>query len=333
MNRKASRKALLALDGDPGDPPVPAMGRVPSGAVRAMGLSLGQLQDEAAAAQVLREQIADGATVAELDPATVDVSFVIDRVAADDKAELDDLVQSLKESGQQVPALVRPHPQSPERYQVAYGHRRLHAVKLLGLPFKAVVRPMTDAELVIAQGQENLGRRDLSFIERAQFAARLAQRGFDRPTLNAALSVHAAEMTRYLAVIRAIPLEIIRAVGSAPKAGRTRWMEMARLMNDKSILDAVCNVLGEPGFSTLATDVRFALAYDAARRAAISPMEAEVWHDPLGEAIMRIERSPATTRLTVNEKLAPGFGSFIVGQTAALFQTYLAQKRKLKGDA
>jgi len=41
-----------------------------------------------------------------------------------------------------------------------------------------VVRSLTDEQLVIAQGQENSGRTDLTFIERARFAARLEDRKF-----------------------------------------------------------------------------------------------------------------------------------------------------------
>ncbi len=325
MSGKSNRKALLALDSGPGDPLQPTA-RLPSGAVRAMGLSLGRLQDEAAAAHILREQISAGATVAELDPGTVDNSPLTDRLAADNPTELEDLVRSVRESGQQVPALVRPHPEAPGRYQIAYGHRRLHAARILKLPLKAVVRPLTDAELAIAQGQENLGRRDLSFIERAQFAAQLERRGFDRATLNAALSVHAAEMTRYLAVARAIPPEVIRAIGPAPKAGRTRWMELARITRNKGALAAMRAAAEAPDFTGLSSDARFSLLFNATRRATSAMPGEEVWRDPNGEPVVRIERSPATTRLTINERLAPGFGDFASGQIADLYQAYLGQR-------
>ena len=49
-------------------------------------------------------------------------------------------------------------------YQVAYGHRRVRATAILGIKVRAIVRDLTDAELVIAQGQENNARQDLSFI-------------------------------------------------------------------------------------------------------------------------------------------------------------------------
>ena len=96
-------------------------------------------------------------------------------------------------------------PRGRERYQVAYGHRRREAAAELGVAVKAIVRAMSDTELVVAQGKENAERRNLSFIERALFAAHLESRGFDRATLNAALGVHTAEMTRLLAVAAAVP--------------------------------------------------------------------------------------------------------------------------------
>ena len=46
-----------------------------------------------------------------------------------------------------------------------------------GRPVKAVVKKLGDEELVIAQGQENNERQDLSYIEKARFAHRLGKRG------------------------------------------------------------------------------------------------------------------------------------------------------------
>ncbi len=88
------------------------------------------------------------------------------------------LVEAIREQGQQVPILVRPHPDRPGRYQVAFGHRRLRAVAEIGIPVRAVVRDLTDEQLVVAQGQENNERRDLSYIEKARFAQKLQLRFF-----------------------------------------------------------------------------------------------------------------------------------------------------------
>ena len=55
---------------------------------------------------------------------------------------------------------------------------------------KAVVKKLGDEELVIAQGQENNERQDLSYIEKAQVRAHAFQkRGFRRDTIMTAMSV------------------------------------------------------------------------------------------------------------------------------------------------
>ncbi|WP_164125936.1 ParB/RepB/Spo0J family partition protein, partial [Stenotrophomonas maltophilia] len=61
----------------------------------------------------------------------------------------------IRQHGQNVPILVRPKPGDTEGYEVAFGHRRLRAARELGIKVRAVVRSLTDEQLVIAQGQEN----------------------------------------------------------------------------------------------------------------------------------------------------------------------------------
>lgn len=138
------------------DVPDPAKARAASGAVKAMGLSLGSITREAEEARVLREALNQGERIVSLDPALVEASFIEDRLT---NGEVDDpdflaLVESIRENGQQSPILVRPHPERQGHYQTAYGHRRLKAVRRLELQVKAIVRPLTDDELVLAQGKE-----------------------------------------------------------------------------------------------------------------------------------------------------------------------------------
>ncbi|MGO7206546.1 ParB N-terminal domain-containing protein, partial [Rhizobium ruizarguesonis] len=130
---------------EPTRPEVPSVQQPhrPSGAVKAMNLSLGRLGEEAAAAKALRESLASGDKVLEIDPAAVEMSFIRDRIPVDKDAEFERLKQSIQESGQQVPILVRPDPARAGHYQAAYGHRRLRAAAEIGVPVKAVVRKLT----------------------------------------------------------------------------------------------------------------------------------------------------------------------------------------------
>ena len=130
-------------------------GRVLAGPVRTMGLALNRIDQEA---RELHEALKAGEKVVELDPSLIDSSFIRDRLDGE-LTEDDDLVKSIEVNGQEVPILVRQHPDVEGRFQVAYGHRRLRAVRILGRKVRAVVRSMTDDQLVIAQGIENTARR------------------------------------------------------------------------------------------------------------------------------------------------------------------------------
>jgi ParB family chromosome partitioning protein len=282
-----------------------------------MGLEVGRLAEEAREATVLRQQLESGSAVVELAPDLLDPSFISDRLSRTADGDYRRLVESIRDSGQQVPILVRPHPSQAGRYQIAYGHRRREAALELGVPVKAVVRDLSDPELVVAQGKENAERRNLSFIERALFAAHLERQGFDRPTLNAALGVHTAEMTRFLAVAAAIPANIVHAIGPAPKAGRPRWMELAAHLERPATIQVVERLLEQASFRQLGTDRRFDAVLAALRQAAESAAD-EVLRNRSGDPVIRVERSGKMVKFTVDERLAPNLGQFVLQELPAL---------------
>ena len=291
----------------------PAADRVPSGAVRAMGLSLGRIGEDAAKAEALEQQIARGELVYELDPSLIEPSFVEDRLARTADAEFRRLVDSISTAGQQAPILVRPHPERAGHYQVAYGHRRLSACLELAKKVKAIVQPLTDTQLVVAQGKENAERRNLSFIERAQFAAHLEQRGFERPVIQAALAVHPAELTRLLSVARSIPTEVINAIGPSPRAGRPRWMEFATLLSASGGNDILAKIVGQPSFERLSSDARFDLAIEKLRSNSHgSEAEPDIIRNRAGHPVIRAERSATTLRLIVDLKAGPGLDEHLL---------------------
>ncbi|MDG3577708.1 ParB/RepB/Spo0J family partition protein, partial [Rhizobium sp. YJ-22] len=89
--------------------------------------------------------------VVELDPAAIDPSPYPDRLGgAEDSAAIEQLAASIARNGQEVPVLVRPHPERANRYQTIYGHRRVRAIAGLGQGQKvrAIVRDLTDEELL-----------------------------------------------------------------------------------------------------------------------------------------------------------------------------------------
>lgn len=242
--------------------------RAASGAVRAMGLSLGSLAREAEEARNLRQAIEDGERIVELDCALISSSFVEDRFArGETDGEFMGLVDSIRESGQQVPILVRPHPDRPGHFQTAYGHRRLAAVRSLDRKVKAIVRPLTDDELVLAQGKENAERRDLTFIERAFFAQALVQRGFARKVVEDALGVQKSEVSRLLQVADSIPLHIARDIGPAPKVGRERWMALGAIFAARPAAEEIAgDEAASQRFRAAETNRRFQMLFDRLSR-------------------------------------------------------------------
>lgn len=110
---------------------------------------------------------------------------MIDNAGLDDRLDedpqsIEGLMASTREYGQQVPVLLRQSSRSEGRYDVVFGRRRVAAMRRLGMPVKAMVRSLNDRKLVVAQGQENSARKDLSFIEKANFARQMVAAGYDR---------------------------------------------------------------------------------------------------------------------------------------------------------
>lgn len=287
-----------------------------------MGLTLQKLSAEAENARVLRAQLAQGTSVVELDPELIEPSFISDRFSRDEDDPFADLVESIRMHGQQVPVLLRPCPDKPGQYQVAYGHRRIQAARRLGRKVRALIREMSDVELVIAQGKENSERKDLSFIERAVFARHLEERGFDRSTIIAALSVDKAEAARYLSVAHSVPARLVLAIGSAPRTGRPRWLALAQLLNARPSKEIIEQYLNDPALKQMDSDGRFLRLFtllSSRNRLGRTP---SVWKDAAGRPIVTIEPGARKTRLTIDEKLAPAFGAFIVSKLDDLYQAF-----------
>lgn len=286
--------------------------RVAAGSVRAMGLELNRLTEEAGQAEILREQLTNSTIVVELDPELIEPSFIADRLAPTSDPQYRQLVESVRKEGQTIPILVRPLLNKSGAYQIAYGHRRWHAARELSIKVRAIVQPLNDAELVIAQGKENAERRNLSFIERALFAANLTASSFDRPTVNAALAIHSAETTRLLAVAAAIPASIVNAIGPAPKAGRTRWMELAEYLQSASGQQILAQLVEQPSFERLGTDARFDTVITTLRASASKSQPTQLFTNSRGQAVVKVARSGQSLKLWVDERLAAGFGTYVI---------------------
>ncbi len=314
-------KALMApVPTSPGSEEQSTPRSVASGSLKAMGLSLQSLTEEADEARALRDQIASGSHVVELDATLIDPSFVRDRLDGPSGEEFELFKARLAEDGQKIPILVRPHPNGEGRYQAAYGHRRLAALRALGRPVKAIVRNLTDEELIIAQGIENNDRRDLSFIERALFAARLEDRGFARSAVLSALSMHKGNLSTMISLVRSLPEELIVSIGAAPKIGRPRWEQLAALISRTTANWR--ELVSDAAFRTLDSNARFERVLKALSDCPPASVP-EVVRTSDGTTLASIEHGKGRVRLTIENRSVADFGAYVVERLPAIYEAFL----------
>ena len=322
MSRKATIDNLFLGKATGGTSAASDPGRVRTGAIAAMGTSLKELTETALSASKMQEQLESGDAVIEIDPADIDASMVTDRLVAEIDPDFDELVESIRGSGQQVPILVRPNPSAPSRFQIAYGRRRMRAAAKIGTKVRAIVREMTDSELVIAQGKENLDRKDLSFIEKAMFARQLEEQGFERPVIMAALSTDKGDLSRYITVAKTIPQDVVQAIGPAGKAGRARWIALGEKLSTGSA--PIKRTLQSEEFKALDSDGRFVMLLNALTERRVST--AQPWVTDRGQKAGQVEQKSDRVVLTIDERVVPEFGSYLAGRLDELYAEFLARK-------
>jgi ParB family transcriptional regulator, chromosome partitioning protein len=339
-----SRKHILGVSSDaPGASPVepragktrsmPLLGvarkeRDPSTKLTAnIGNALREQNDRLSRAEEIERRLAEGHAVVELDAALIEPSFVQDRMPGD----INGLLASIREQGQQVPILVRPHPEKVGKYQVGFGHRRLRAVSELGLPVKAVVRDLTDEQLVIAQGQENNEREDLTFIEKARFAHRLNKQ-FSRDIVIAAMSIDKSNLSKMLLLIDTLPPDLIDAIGPAPGVGRPNWQQLAELIEKSpSPIDVATYALSDE-VQALASAERFKAVIAKLKPGRVARGLPQVMSTPDGDRLAQVTQSKSKLEITIDKKATPEFAAFVMEQLPVLYQAHCNQNQRKQGE-
>jgi ParB family chromosome partitioning protein len=285
--------------------------------VGALGQSLGEMNERSKRADEIEQRLISGQAIVELDASSVEPSFIPYRMLSDDEA-FRSFVEAIRNEGQQVPILVRPHPEHPAKYQVAFGHRRLRAAIELEIPVKAIVRKLTDQELVVAQGQENNERQDLSYIEKVRFAQQLEQR-FSRDVIMSALSVYKSDLSNMLAVGAKIPGDLIEAIGPAHGVGRRNWMSLADVVVDPAQLHKARAVIQQHQFATLSSKGRFEAVARSLKPGTLARSQDALLSDA-GQEIGRITQSKQKVTVTIDRKSSPEFAEFVINELPRLFK-------------
>ncbi|MGE0279088.1 MAG: plasmid partitioning protein RepB [Rhizobiaceae bacterium] len=263
-------------------------------------------------------------SIVELEPDLVDTSFIADRLE-EEGAEFRELVEAIKLRGQDTPILVRPHPDKPGRYQVVFGHRRLRAARELGRKVKAVVKAMPDRDHVIAQGQENAARANLSFIERTLFANAILAQGHSSETVRDALGIDETTFSKMRSVAGNIPADVIRAIGPAKNTGRDRWWQLSKLI-EQADRNAGNGLIATPEFWAAESDRRFSMLFDALTTVG-QPRKAKAersqsWGAPDKAVRAKILDDGKSFTLAFKAKDAARFGAFVSGNLDRLYEAF-----------
>lgn len=173
-----------------------------------------------------------------------------------DDVKLAELAESIKAKGVLQPVLLRPHPNGragPQRFELVAGERRVRAAKLAGLAeIPAVVRRLSDRDVLEAQVVENEQRADVTAMEKADGYARLIDEHQVSIEDLAARVGKSVSTIRGLLKLRALP-DVAREaleLGVLPPATAEL---IARVPNEKVREEVACRVLCNHGYGTPAT--------------------------------------------------------------------------------
>lgn len=303
-----------------------------SGAVKSMQQSFSAVEVEN---ERLRTLLQSGETAVELDPETIIPAFVRDRMDFEDNPQFLELVDSIRTKGQKLPILVRPLPEQSGRYQVAFGHRRHRACQILGKVVRAIITPLTDEELVVAQGIENAERENPSFIEQALYATELKKLGFSRETIARALGRSEEKGLAYISILTttatALPEALVRKIGPAPAVGRPKWEKLGSFFNDQKLPPdanaAVNGFVGSEKWKALSTDDRFAAVLRLLDRP-IQTKEQPVCEVDLGDGlVVRTKQTPKVTQIAIPHAAAPGLSAWLIERLPALVEEFKRSER------
>jgi ParB family chromosome partitioning protein len=177
---------------------------------------LSRTLDKADPEQPLEAALADGKAVVEIDTALIEDTPWRDRAElTPDDPSFKALVDSIRQHGQVAPVALRRQGESGERFDIVFGHRRVHACRLLGIKVQAVIMARDDRDLVVAMLVENQARQDLSPIERAAAYRRILDGNlFDRATLAEILGVTQRQVINILSLNR-LDHAVLGALGDA----------------------------------------------------------------------------------------------------------------------
>lgn len=331
MSRKDSRGMFANVLGQINqEPAAPTAQKINSPHLLKVAAGVRQIQEKG---EFLEKILKEGERVLDIDPDQVAPSPIPDRFdGAYDSAAIEDMAESIRERGQIVPGLVRPTQNSEKPYQIVFGRRRLAAVKKLGLPFRAVVRELSDEQAIIFQGEENTNRNDLSFIEKCAFALSQEQAGYKRDVISASLSTGKSHISEMLSIASSLPRDILLSIGPATEIGRRRWIDFAQAWSNKQDAHICVEKALEKLSGQASSEERFAAALAALKaveKVSLPDTSREIRAN--GFLLATVNYSKSGAKMNFSKSVPRDFVEFLNHRMEALHREFLqseTQNRK-----
>jgi ParB family chromosome partitioning protein len=276
----------------------------------------------------LEKSKAAGLMIEQIDPALADPSPYWDR----DMRFLQDasfvtFLDDIRRNGQQSPALLRPHPTAAGRYEVCFGHRRLFACRNLNQPLRAVVKPLTEAQMAGAAYSENTHRDGVSILEQARALARYVDRGVfpSKQALADALNVsrsHVSNLTSYAE----IPDEVLSALGDWRKCTFREAQSLLKAARDETrrgAMLAVARRLVEDE-TALSLPARLGLLLG---RSAPAGTAKEEFLDPKGRKLAERRRGKNSVAIAFAANGDEEFANFVWDKLPTLAEQFLKTRK------
>ncbi|WP_246100816.1 plasmid partitioning protein RepB [Palleronia caenipelagi] len=281
----------------------------------------------------LREITAN--SIRDIDPDRIDMDGLRDRLILEDSS-IEDLAESIRKHGQQVPIMVRPSDQ-PDRYRIIYGRRRLAAIRKFGGTVKAIVRTLDDDASLIAQGQENNLRLDPSFIEKSLFIREMQEAGYKPSVIQDALGLTRQGVSNHRVVLEQLPDELIRLIGPAHGIGRRQWGDLAALSEKVPLVDIAREILAGLPDTTPSSD-KFQTIYVACTSEArgttnqSARSQTTVVKDKSDRPVGTLSVDGKSIAIKITRKDNPGFCQWLEERAATTLQELFEQWQNERGS-
>ena len=275
----------------------------------------------------IEQNKAEGLIIEEIDAALADPSPYWDRDLRflQDKS-FADFVEDMRRSGQQSPALLRPHPTAGGRFEVCFGHRRLFACRSLGTRLRAVVQNLSEGQMAGAAYSENAHREGISTLEHSRALAKYIERGVfpTKQALADALNVsrpHVSNLTSYAE----IPDRVLEALGDWRKCTFRDANNLLKATRDPArralMLEAAEHLIG--GDPRLGYHVRLIVLLGQKAKTSV---ETEDLRDDAGRVIAERKRGKRSTAIAFSASDGEGLADFVWTKIPLLIEEFRGQQ-------